>query len=56
MVTRKFQRTDTDVIGKCAMCGRDIYDGEKHYQMPDDTWVCEDIMCLEDWAEEYERH
>lgn len=31
------------VVGTCALCGRDIYKGEKIYKM-DDDWYCTDCV------------
>lgn len=53
-IREKFEPFAARII-KCDICGRDIYDGEKHYKMPDGAVVCDDGDCLEDWASEYEQ-
>ena len=47
---------DDRIIGYCVICDRPIYEGDKHYEMPDGEMVCDDILCLDEWAEDYERH
>ena len=47
---------DDRIIGHCAICERPIYDGDRHYEMPDGQMICEDSLCMDDWAKEYERH
>lgn len=37
----------------CDICGEEIEPGEKRYNMPDGFTVCDDIDCLEKWAENY---
>lgn len=44
------------IVGVCAICGEEIYDGDDFYRMPDDMLVCGDKWCLLEWAEEYKNH
>lgn len=30
-----------DIVGKCCVCGCDVFDGEDHYEVNDDI-VCDD--------------
>ena len=40
-------------IGKCDICGEDIYTGD-YYLMPDNSILCTmSPDCLEKWAKEY---
>lgn len=45
---------DADRVGFCDVCRHPVYIGEKHYRMPDGVLLCDDYMCLEEWAKEYE--
>ena len=45
-----------EFIGTCEICGREIYEGDKHYELPDGFLVCDDDLCMEEWLLDYERH
>lgn len=47
---------DDRIIGYCTICERPIYEGDKHYEMPDGALVCEDGICVDEWLEDYVRY
>ena len=45
---------DDSFVGFCDVCGREVYDDEIYYRMPDGCLVCEDWICVTEWLEQYE--
>ena len=52
----RFQPFDSPEFVYCDICGRKIFEGDPRYRMPDGKEVCDDILCLEEWMEEYKRY